>query len=189
MRGAVGQMLGFVDVDTIQLPPGASRSMVRANVELQRLVKELSWGDPASYKARIDAVDAQAVRGAAARHLDPGPRRRSSASAGGDRSGSSEEPSFVQTWTRPSSARHTADESPRYRDPPRWPGRSRRSATTSMAAACRSRTSDQSRSLLGLVAWPVRRGRSPAGAAWGDAARVAELDEEIIDSSSRNRPR
>ncbi len=71
MRGAAGQMLGFVDVDTIQLPPGASRSMVRANVELQRLVKELSWGDPASYKARIDAVDARAVRDAAARHLDP----------------------------------------------------------------------------------------------------------------------
>ena len=68
---AVGQMLGFVDVDTIPLPPGVSRSMVRANVELQRLVKELSWGDPASYRKRIDAVDARAVRDAAARHLDP----------------------------------------------------------------------------------------------------------------------
>ena len=71
LRAAAGQMLGFVDVDTIPLPPGMSRSVVRANVELQRLVKELSWGDPASYKARIDALGARAVRDAAARYLDP----------------------------------------------------------------------------------------------------------------------
>lgn len=71
LRASVGQMLGFVDGDTIPLPPGMSRTLARANVELQRLLKELSWGDPASYKARIDALDARAVRDAAARHLDP----------------------------------------------------------------------------------------------------------------------
>lgn len=68
---AVGQMLGSVDVDAIALPPGMSRSLVRANVELQRLVKESSWGDPSSYKARVDAVGARAVRDAAARYFAP----------------------------------------------------------------------------------------------------------------------
>ncbi len=64
-------MIGFIDVDTIPLPPGVSRSSARANVELQRLTRELSWGDPASYRKRTEAVDSRAVRDAVARHLDP----------------------------------------------------------------------------------------------------------------------
>lgn len=70
-RASAGQMLGSLDVDTVALPPGVTRSQVRANVELQRLLKELSWGDPSSYKARIDLVSPGAVRDAASRHLDP----------------------------------------------------------------------------------------------------------------------
>ena len=71
MRTSAVQMLGFLDVDALALPPGVTRSQVRANVELQRLIRELSWGDLSSYKARIEAVRPAAVRGAAARYLDP----------------------------------------------------------------------------------------------------------------------
>lgn len=72
LRVGAGQMLGFIDAASIPLPPGLSRSAAGVNIELQRLIKELSWGDPVTYKARLDAVSARSVRDAAARHLVPG---------------------------------------------------------------------------------------------------------------------
>lgn len=71
-RAAVGPMMGLVDVDALRFLTRSRRSHMRAQVELQRMLTELSWGDLSSYKARVDAIDAGAVRGAIARHLAPG---------------------------------------------------------------------------------------------------------------------
>jgi hypothetical protein len=45
--------------------------MKRTNQELQRMGKEIAWGDVDSYAARVEAPDGEAVRAAVARHLSP----------------------------------------------------------------------------------------------------------------------
>ncbi|MBI1854018.1 MAG: insulinase family protein [Planctomycetes bacterium] len=65
------QLAGPVDVDKLPLPPNVSRSLARSNVELQRMMRAAQWGDVAAYVKRLGAIDAKAVRDAAARYLDP----------------------------------------------------------------------------------------------------------------------
>lgn len=49
------------DVDTITLPPGFAKTMVRTNIELQRMTKSLVWGDFDAYRRRPDEVAADTV--------------------------------------------------------------------------------------------------------------------------------
>jgi predicted Zn-dependent peptidase len=68
--GQLEQIAGPIDVDTMPLPPNVSRSLARANIELQRAMRGAQWGDLAAYSKRLAGVDAKAVREAVARWLD-----------------------------------------------------------------------------------------------------------------------
>ena len=43
----------------------------RTNQELQRMGKEIAWGDVDAYARRVEVLEGEAVRGAVARHLSP----------------------------------------------------------------------------------------------------------------------
>lgn len=68
---ALTQMLEPINLDTIPLPPNVTREMALGNLELRRLGDELAQGDLASFIKRLKAVDAESLRSAVARHLDP----------------------------------------------------------------------------------------------------------------------
>lgn len=68
LRASLGGMLGNgIDIDKMPLPPRVSRSMARANVELQRVLRTLSWGDLDAYRKRLAAVTPDEARASAAR--------------------------------------------------------------------------------------------------------------------------
>jgi hypothetical protein len=69
-RFAFAQQLGPIDVDAIALPANVSKAMARANVEQQRMMKELAWGDLSSYAKRANDLKGAQVRAAAKRYLD-----------------------------------------------------------------------------------------------------------------------
>jgi predicted Zn-dependent peptidase len=71
VRAFLPQMMGDVDLDTIPLPPNVTKMMARGNVELQRMTREIAWGDLSAYAKRARAVDGKAIRAAVGRHLDP----------------------------------------------------------------------------------------------------------------------
>jgi hypothetical protein len=45
--------------------------MARANLELQRMMREILWGDLEASGRRVAALNTAGVRGAVRRHLDP----------------------------------------------------------------------------------------------------------------------
>lgn len=68
LRASLGGMLGDgIDVDKVPLPPRVTRSMARANIELQRMLRVLAWGDLDAYRKRLATVTPDAARTAAAR--------------------------------------------------------------------------------------------------------------------------
>jgi predicted Zn-dependent peptidase len=64
-------MFKGIDLDAISLPPGMSKFMALANLELQTGTKALVWGDLAGYARRMSALKPAAVRAAVKRCLDP----------------------------------------------------------------------------------------------------------------------
>lgn len=72
LRHLLDQMVfGGVDIDTIPLPPGLTKTMLRANVEIQRMMKSLVWGDLDAYRKRLGDVAAAAVPDVMRRYLAP----------------------------------------------------------------------------------------------------------------------
>ena len=63
----------IIDVDLEQeaLPPRATTTMARANIELQRMAKSMIWGDLDAYLKRLDEVKPDAVHRAVDRYLAP----------------------------------------------------------------------------------------------------------------------
>jgi predicted Zn-dependent peptidase len=59
------------DAEPLLMPRRFTKIMARANRELQRVTRELAWGDLASYRKRIETVTVTNLREAAAKHLDP----------------------------------------------------------------------------------------------------------------------
>ena len=63
----------IIDVDLEQeaLPPRATTTMARANIELQRMARSMVSGDLDAYLARLDCLKLDAVRTAVAKHATP----------------------------------------------------------------------------------------------------------------------
>lgn len=59
------------DVEKMPLPPRVTRTMARTNLELQRMVKTLAWGDLAAYRKRLGVVTAESIAAAAGKYLKP----------------------------------------------------------------------------------------------------------------------
>ena len=70
-RMALGNTIRPGEMATLFAPAG-TRVLTRTNQELQRLGKELGWGDLDAYARRANALDAAAVRAAVANALAPG---------------------------------------------------------------------------------------------------------------------
>lgn len=64
-------MMIDTDLSKVVLPARVSRTMARANIEIQRMAKSLVWGDFDAYRKRLEAVKPEAARLAARRYLAP----------------------------------------------------------------------------------------------------------------------
>lgn len=72
LRRSLSQlMMADVDLDKAPLPPRVTKTMARANIELQRLAKSMVWGDLDGYQEQLNAVTPEAVLAAISTHLDP----------------------------------------------------------------------------------------------------------------------
>lgn len=60
-----------VDLDKIPLTMRVTKTMARANLEIQRLMKTLAWSDWNAYRKRIEAVKPEAVREVIGKYLVP----------------------------------------------------------------------------------------------------------------------
>jgi hypothetical protein len=69
-RGLV-QVLRPGGLRTMLLSLSGSRLMSRTNLELQRMGKEIAWGDLDAYAGRVEVLDGTTVRAALAGHLAP----------------------------------------------------------------------------------------------------------------------
>jgi predicted Zn-dependent peptidase len=56
-------------LESVTLPPGVTRIVARANIELQVMMRELAWDDAPAYARRVEAVNVDGLRDAARRHL------------------------------------------------------------------------------------------------------------------------
>jgi zinc protease len=68
-RLVFAQLTQPVNLDAVPLPPNVSKMMARANIELQKMMREAVWGDLPGYAKRVAALDAAGVRAALRRHL------------------------------------------------------------------------------------------------------------------------
>ena len=68
-RLQLAQLTKPVNLANTSLPPNVTRTLARANVELQRMMHEIIWGDLAAYLQRLDALQRDAVVAAMAQHL------------------------------------------------------------------------------------------------------------------------
>jgi zinc protease len=72
LRNMLAQMLMIdIDLDKLTLPPQVTKTMARANVELQRMMKSLVWGDLDAYRKRLGEVKPDAVDGVIGKYLVP----------------------------------------------------------------------------------------------------------------------
>jgi zinc protease len=69
-RMQFAQFLKPTNLDNTPLPPSVTKTMARSNIELQRMMYEIVWGDLAAYVKRLDALQRDAVIAAMAKHLD-----------------------------------------------------------------------------------------------------------------------
>ena len=72
LRASFAQLtMTDLDVNKIPVPAGMTRTMMQANVELQRMAKSLAWGDLDAYRRRLDRQKLDDVRRAIRKHLAP----------------------------------------------------------------------------------------------------------------------
>ncbi|MCL6547162.1 MAG: insulinase family protein [Bryobacteraceae bacterium] len=72
LRKFVAQMLMIdVDLDKLPLPPKVTKTMARTNIELQRMMRSMIWGDLDAYLKRLDEVKPDAVHGVVGKYLVP----------------------------------------------------------------------------------------------------------------------
>lgn len=69
LRSQFGFMAKPVDLTKTSLPAHVSKVMARANMEIQRMMKEIVWGDLDAYAKRVAEAKPEALRAAAAKHL------------------------------------------------------------------------------------------------------------------------
>ena len=70
LRKQLGRKLMFdTDLDKITLPPRVTKTMARAQMELQRMTKTLAWGDLDAYRKRLDEVTGEQIATAVDKHL------------------------------------------------------------------------------------------------------------------------
>ena len=71
-RNSLTQLMMIdVDLSKMALPARVTRTMARANIEIQRLTKSLIWGDLDAYRKRLSAVKPEAARQAVLKYLTP----------------------------------------------------------------------------------------------------------------------
>jgi predicted Zn-dependent peptidase len=70
LRFSMPHRMGTVNVEGLRLPPNVSRLTARGNIELQRMAKEIVWGDLAAYVKRAEHVKATDLARATGRYLD-----------------------------------------------------------------------------------------------------------------------
>ena len=72
LRKYLAQMLMIdIDLDKLALPPRVTKTMARTNIELQRMMKSMIWGDLDAYRKRLDEVKPDAVHGVIGKYLVP----------------------------------------------------------------------------------------------------------------------
>jgi predicted Zn-dependent peptidase len=69
-RMQVNQLTKPVNFGNTPLPPNVTRTLARANVELQRAMHEVIWGDLPAYVQRLEALQRDGVVAAMTKHLD-----------------------------------------------------------------------------------------------------------------------
>jgi predicted Zn-dependent peptidase len=69
-RLQLSQLTRPVNLDNTPLPPNVTKTLARANVELQRMMNEIVWGDLPGYVQRLEKLERDAVIAAMSQHLD-----------------------------------------------------------------------------------------------------------------------